>query len=89
MVAHILVQVQAGAKKNFLAPFTRFPLCVKLVAPAQENRANRALIKLLSATFSIPQRFFTILQGKTCPLKRIRVDGVGEEELLQKLETLR
>jgi uncharacterized protein YggU (UPF0235/DUF167 family) len=89
MVAHILVHVRANGKKNFLAPFTQFPLRVGLMAPPRENRANNALIKLLSSTLSIPQRFFTILQGKTCPLKRIRVEGINEEEMLQKLGSIR
>jgi uncharacterized protein YggU (UPF0235/DUF167 family) len=85
MFTHITVRLTPNARENILEPFEEFPIHIRLTASPRENQANGALVKVLSKKLSIPQRCFTIVQGRSCRLKRIRVDGIGGEELLEKL----
>jgi uncharacterized protein YggU (UPF0235/DUF167 family) len=85
MAFRFTVIVRPNARKTALEPFTDFPLRVHVSAPAQENRANEALIRLLSKELDLPQRFFTILRGKTARQKFVAVEYVDEEDLRRRL----
>ncbi len=58
---------------------------VKLTAPPVEGAANTALIHYLSDVLDVPRRFVTIIGGQSSRSKLVRVDGLTEEQIKQKL----
>jgi len=54
-------------------------LRVKLQAPPEDGRANRALIALLAKHFGVPKRSITLLSGEKSREKRVRIAGVDPE----------
>jgi uncharacterized protein len=58
---------------------------VKLTAPPVEGAANTALIHYLSDVLDVPRRFVTIIGGQSSRSKLVRVDGLTEEQVKQKL----
>jgi uncharacterized protein (TIGR00251 family) len=56
-------------------------LKVRLQAPAVENRANDALIELLSQLLKTPRSAVRILSGDRSRTKRIEVRGVTGQQI--------
>lgn len=54
---------------------------VHLNAPAQEGKANAALLAYLAALFGTAQTRVTLLAGHTSRFKKVALPDVGEEEL--------
>jgi uncharacterized protein len=51
-------------------------LLVKVKEPPKEGKANRAVIKLLSAYFGVPQNSVSIISGLGSKNKVIEVSGI-------------
>ncbi len=56
-------------------------LRIKVTAVPEDGKANDALIKLLSKTFSVPKSKITIVRGAKARLKEVEIEG-GQESLL-------
>lgn len=50
-------------------------LAVRVSAPADDGRANKAVAKLLAFHFDVPVRDVTLASGATARLKRFRITG--------------
>jgi len=50
---------------------------VRVTEPAEDGRANEALVDALAAHFGVPKRSITIVRGHTARLKLIDVPGAG------------
>ena len=46
-----------------------------LLSPAQDNKANQELIKLLSKTLKTPQNTIMIVRGATTRIKTLKIDA--------------
>lgn len=66
----------------------RLHLKIWIPQPALENRANEALIRLLSKKLSIPQSCFRLTHGKTSRQKNFSVSGISEEELFLRCQSM-
>ena len=51
-------------------------LLIKIKAPAREGKANKAVIKLLSDHFNVPQSAINIKSGLSSKNKVIEVEGL-------------
>lgn len=60
-------------------------LKVKVAAPAEGGKANRAACGLLAAALGVPERAVTIIAGLTNPAKTARVEGVSAAQAREKL----
>jgi uncharacterized protein (TIGR00251 family) len=73
------VRVRPGAKRERVTAVddagAGFSLSVELKAPAQDGKANAALIKLLSRHFSVPQAAIRIKRGAASRHKIVEVVG--------------
>jgi uncharacterized protein len=58
---------------------------IKLRAPAVDGKANAALRRFLAERLSIPQRAIVLERGERSRDKVIRIDDLGEEEVLRRL----
>jgi uncharacterized protein (TIGR00251 family) len=66
------IKAKANSKKNALLK-ENGQVIVRIHAPAQEGKANKAIIEFLSATFGVPKSFIEIVGGATSPFKRVSI----------------
>lgn len=53
-------------------------LGLRVTAPADDGKANKAVTKLLAFHFDVPVRDVTLVSGATARLKRFRITGDPE-----------
>ena len=56
-----------------------------VAAPAEDGRANQAVVKLLARSLGLPKRSFSIDSGQTGRRKIISIDGT-QDDVLERLE---
>lgn len=64
-----LVTLQTKAAKNEIIELGKNKLKVSVSAPAQNNKANLALISLLATYFNVPKGNLVILRGEKSKIK--------------------
>ncbi|MDR1437505.1 MAG: DUF167 domain-containing protein [Puniceicoccales bacterium] len=89
MSALIEIVVTPNASQNIVLPLTQPPLRVRLTSSPVESKANSALVKILSKTLSVPQKFIRIRHGKTSKRKLIEIDHMDQELLENRLRNLK
>ena len=60
----ISVKVKPNSKEEKIEKLGNDQFIIKVKAPAQEGKANKAMIKLLSKYFDIPKSMIIISQGE-------------------------
>ncbi len=80
----LAVKAQPGAKREGPLGFVRDAegrvfLRLGLKAPAQEDRANRALIAYLAKELSLPKSAFRFLSGEKSRWKIVAIAGDGAD----------
>lgn len=53
-------------------------LKVKVMAPPEKGKANKAMVELLATRLNIDSRCINITGGLTSPNKTVRIDGFTE-----------
>jgi uncharacterized protein (TIGR00251 family) len=84
--ATIRLHVQPGARRSEFAGLHGDALKVRIAAPAVENRANAALVELLSEALGVPKSAVRIRSGGAARRKLVEVSGGAE--VLARLERL-
>lgn len=69
----ISIKVKPNSKEEKIEQLGNNQFIVKVKAPAQEGKANKALIKLLSKYFDIPKSMIIISKGHQCGNKIIDI----------------
>lgn len=83
------IEVVPGASvESFPAGFNvwrkRIQACVQ--APAQDGKANEALLRLVARFFGVPTGAVTLESGATTRQKRLRLVGIDAPTVRQRLE---
>ncbi|HZO62049.1 MAG TPA: DUF167 domain-containing protein [Gaiellaceae bacterium] len=76
--ATISVRVRAGAGRDELSGVVDGVLLVRVAAPAQEGRANRAVCRLLAKRLGIAPGRVTIMRGERSRQKVVEVEGLDQ-----------
>lgn len=84
--ATIVVQVQPNASQNKVTRFEDGVLHLRIAAPPIKGKANRELIKFLSAILGVSKSSITIEKGLTSRRKVVKIEGVTQEEVRERLE---
>jgi uncharacterized protein (TIGR00251 family) len=71
----VSVHAQPGAKRTGIAGLHGEALKVRVAAPAQDDRANEALVEFLAAVFRVPRRDVRLASGARSREKRFEVRG--------------
>ncbi|MBZ5570787.1 MAG: DUF167 domain-containing protein [Acidobacteriia bacterium] len=79
------VKVHPRAKKNAITGEIGDALKLALTAPPVDGRANEACIEFFANLLKVPRSSVTIASGETSRRKVIRVAGLSEQELRQRL----
>jgi uncharacterized protein (TIGR00251 family) len=79
------VRVQPRASKDEIAGEMDGALKVRLRAPAVEDRANEALVEFLAQLLKRPRSAVRILSGERSRTKRVEINGVTRQQVLDLL----
>jgi uncharacterized protein len=71
------LHVQPGAKRTEFAGKHGERIKLRLAAPAQEGRANEALVEFLADYYRVPKKSVTILSGLRSRAKRVAIEKPG------------
>jgi uncharacterized protein (TIGR00251 family) len=82
------VEVQPGAKRQGIVGFNewRGRLTVAVRAEAQKGKANNAVLHVLSTSLNIPKNQLRIVSGTTSRSKKVRIENISADLLIQLLE---
>lgn len=75
------VRVQPRSSKTEISGIQDGILRVRLTAPPVDGAANKQCIELLSRKMKVPKRFIIIASGVSARRKRLKVQGLGIEEV--------
>lgn len=81
----ILLRVQPDASRNEVVGFTGGVLRVRIAAPPVRGKANKELIAFLSQMLGVSKGALTIIQGHTSKNKVIAIDGLSQEQIMERL----
>lgn len=79
------MRLQPRSSKNAVEGVQENSLKIKLTAPPVEGEANRALIEFLSDLLGIRKSALSIDTGTKSREKRVRVEGMGLKEMVERL----
>lgn len=82
------VRAQPGARRQGVQGAQGGALKVAVTAPAQDGRANQALVEVLREALGLKRSQVELLSGQTSREKRFLIRGVARPELEAKLELL-
>jgi uncharacterized protein (TIGR00251 family) len=80
------VKVHPRARKDAITGIVGDALKLALTAPPVDGKANQAVIEFFADLFAISRSSITIASGETSRNKVIRVSGISEEQVRQKLQ---
>lgn len=69
----LTVHVKPNARKNAIEWIDEDTLKVSVTAIAEEGKANKALIELLSDELNIPKSQIEIVRGLTAKIKQVKI----------------
>ena len=81
----IAVKVVPRAAKDEIVGWLEDALKVRVQAPPQDGRANRALEMLLAEALSLKKNAVTVTTGRASALKRVAIAGLTREEIVRRL----
>jgi uncharacterized protein (TIGR00251 family) len=84
----LAVYVQPGAAREGVVGRHGDALKVRVAAPAEAGRANRACRALLAKALAVPAGSVELVSGTTNRQKRFRFASLTTEELARRLEPL-
>lgn len=82
----LAVKVVPGAAKDEIVGWLGGELKVRVAAPPEDGRANRALEELLAAALGLKKNAVTVAAGLASPRKRVAIAGLADDELARRLE---
>ncbi len=82
----LAVKVQPGASKDRVVERMGDEWKLTLMAPAVEERANRACIDFLARLLEVPRARLHLVRGRSSRRKLIRVAGLSSNEVGEKLD---
>ena len=81
----IKLKVFPCAKKNKIIVSPENIIKVRITAPAEDGKANKALIRLLSEKLNISKSNIDIIRGQTYREKLVCVSGLSKKDVTEKL----
>jgi len=84
-VSTIRVHILPNAKVDKVVGDHGDAIKIKLRAPAMEGKANAALIRFLAAQLGILPRQIALMRGEKSRDKLIRIKGLSEREVQERL----
>jgi uncharacterized protein len=87
-VSVIAVKVVPRAASDEIVGWLDGALKVRVMAPPQDGRANRALEALLAAALHLKKNAVAVTAGSGSARKRVAIQGLTHEEIVRRLEAV-
>jgi uncharacterized protein len=87
-ITRIGLKVQPNAGCNKIMAFNNGVFKVKIAAPPDKGKANKAIIEYLSDILDLPKNHVLIERGETSHNKLISIIGLNQESVLKILNSL-
>ncbi len=84
-MAVLKVKVAPGAGRDEVQGWMGDTLKLRVSAPPEKGRANRAVVALLARTLSAGRDRIVIVAGAGSRRKRVRIEGLSREELRERV----
>jgi uncharacterized protein (TIGR00251 family) len=81
----IAVKVVPRAAKDEIVGWLESALKVRIQAPPEDGRANRALEALLAEALRLKKNAVTVVAGRGSARKRVAIDGLTRDEIVSRL----
>jgi len=81
----IAVKVVPRATKNEIVGWLEGALKIRLQAPPEDGRANRALEELLAEALGLKKNAVTVAAGRSSARKLVEVVGLTHDEIVRRL----
>ena len=81
----IAVKVVPRAAKNEVVGWFEGALKVRVQAPPEDGRANRALEALLAEALGLKKNAVAVVAGRSSAHKRVEVAGLARDEIVRRL----
>ena len=82
------IKVIASSSQDSVSDLSGDTLKIKVKAPPENGRANKAVIKLIEKTLCLPAKSITICSGYTSAFKIIEITGLHEDIVQKKLDDI-
>jgi uncharacterized protein (TIGR00251 family) len=79
------VKVVPGARRNEIAGRYADGEKVRVTAPPEGDKANRAVLEVLASALGVKHGSMRIVRGQTSPQKVVEVDGLTSDEVWDRL----
>ena len=86
-VTKLTVKVVPGASRSEIAGWLGQSLKIRVAAPPEDGKANRAVIKLLASALGIPNHQIRLKAGGASPRKTLEINGLSHAEITERLGT--
>jgi len=87
IASFLRIKVAPKASRNQIMGWENDELKVRLKAVPEKGEANECLIEFLSEIFKLPKFRIVLVSGHTSRHKRLRFEGVTEEDLKKLLKS--
>jgi len=82
------IKVIPSSSKDGIVGWLEDTLKIKVKAPADKGKANKAVIRVLEKSLSLPRSSVTIKSGLTSCLKTININTDNDNDIKEKLARL-
>ncbi|MEA2101523.1 MAG: DUF167 domain-containing protein [Thermodesulfobacteriota bacterium] len=82
----IALRVYPNAKKEIIDGIRDDHLVVRLNAPPNEGKANKALFRFISKRLRVPKTRISLIRGEKNRIKVIRIEGMSPVEVREHLD---
>jgi len=86
-MARLKVKVSPGSARNALGGWMGDALKLRVQAPPEKGRANRAVVELLAAQLDCPKSSVRVVAGETSRSKTVEIEGWSEADLRRALSS--
>lgn len=84
----LAIRVVPNASRDEVAGWMGEELKVRVQAPPEGGRANKAVVKLLAQVTGLPKKQIAIVTGETSRNKKVEISGLTQSEFNEKIEQL-
>jgi uncharacterized protein (TIGR00251 family) len=82
------IKVTPSSSKDCIVGWLENALKIKVKAPADRGKANKAVIKLLERNLELAKGSISITNGTTSGNKIIEIDAINDDAIHQKLSAI-
>jgi len=81
----ISLKVVPGSSRDCIAGWLGESLKIRVKAPPESGRANKAVEKLLASTLQVPLNSVCIVHGGSSPRKVVEITGLSQADVEQRI----